>query len=210
MVQELKEAYGMVLNEDLIDSIAEQGRFVSVSKGDLIMDIGDPIPGMPLLISGAIKILRVDDAGDEMLLYFLEQGDSCAMTLGSFFGQTKSDIRALAEQDSRFVIMPLDKVIEWTGVHTDFRQFVFESFNTRLKELVEAMDSLAFLDLHGRTAKYLDDRVKVNGTTTLATTHAEIAADLHTSRVVVSRILKQLENEGKISLHRNRIEVLQF
>lgn len=210
MVQELKEAYGMVLNEDLLDAIAKQGRFVSVSKGDLIMDIGDPIPGMPLLISGAIKILRVDDAGDEMLLYFLEQGDSCAMTLGSFFGQTKSDIRAVAEQDSRFVIMPLDKVIEWTGVHTDFRQFVFESFNTRLKELVEAMDSLAFLDLHGRTAKYLDDRVKVNGTTTLATTHAEIAADLHTSRVVVSRILKQLENEGKISLHRNRIEVLEF
>lgn len=210
MVQELKEAYGMVLNGDLLDTIAQEGRFVSVSKGDLIMDVGDPIPGMPLLIAGAIKILRVDEQGDEMLLYFLEQGDSCAMTLGSFFGQTKSDIRAVAEQDSRFVIMPLDQVIEWTGVHTDFRQFVFESFNTRLKELVEAMDSLAFLDLHGRTAKYLDDRVKVNGTTTLATTHAEIAADLHTSRVVVSRILKQLENEGKISLHRNRIEVLEF
>jgi len=210
MVQELKEAYGMVLNGDLLDTIAQEGRFVSVSKGDLIMDVGDPIPGMPLLIAGAIKILRVDEQGDEMLLYFLEQGDSCAMTLGSFFGQTKSDIRAVAEQDSRFVIMPLDKVIEWTGVYTDFRQFVFESFNTRLKELVEAMDNLAFLDLHGRTAKYLDDRVKVNGTTTLATTHAEIAADLHTSRVVVSRILKQLENEGKISLHRNRIEVLEF
>jgi len=210
MVQELKEAYGMVLNGDLLDTIAQEGRFVSVSKGDLIMDVGDPIPGMPLLIAGAIKILRVDEQGDEMLLYFLEQGDSCAMTLGSFFGQTKSDIRAVAEQDSRFVIMPLDKVIEWTGVYTDFRQFVFESFNTRLKELVEAMDNLAFLDLHGRTAKYLDDRVKVNGTTTLSTTHAEIAADLHTSRVVVSRILKQLENEGKISLHRNRIEVLEF
>jgi CRP/FNR family transcriptional regulator len=115
MTQELKNAYGMVLNEDLLNAIAEQGRFAA-AKGDLIMDIGNPIPGMPLLISGAIKILRVDDAGDEMLLYFLEQGDSCAMTLGSFFGQTKSDIRAVAEQDSRFVIMPLDKGIEWTGV----------------------------------------------------------------------------------------------
>lgn len=210
MVQELKDAYGMVLNEDLLNAIAEQGRFVSVGKGDLIMDVGDPIPGMPLLIAGAIKILRVDPQGDELLLYFLETGDSCAMTLGSFFGQTKSDIRAVAEQDSRFVIMPLDKVIEWTGIHTDFRQFVFESFNTRLKELVEAMDSLAFQDLQGRLEKYLDDRVKVNGTTSLATTHAEIAADLHTSRVVVSRILKQLEQGGKIELHRNRIEVLQF
>ena len=210
MVQELKDAYGMVLNEDLLDAIAKQGRFVSVGKGDLIMDVGDPIPGMPLLIAGAIKILRVDPQGDELLLYFLETGDSCAMTLGSFFGQTKSDIRAVAEQDSRFVILPLDKVIEWTGIHTDFRQFVFESFNTRLKELVEAMDSLAFQDLQGRLEKYLDDRVKVNGTTSLATTHAEIAADLHTSRVVVSRILKQLEQGGKIELHRNRIEVLQF
>ena len=210
MVQELKDAYGMVLNEDLLDAIAEQGRFVSVGKGDLIMDVGDPIPGMPLLIAGAIKILRVDPQGDELLLYFLETGDSCAMTLGSFFGQTKSDIRAVAEQDSRFVIMPLDKVIEWTGIHTDFRQFVFESFNTRLQELVEAMDTLAFRDLQGRLEKYLDDRVKVNGTTSLATTHAEIAADLHTSRVVVSRILKQLEQGGKIELHRNRIEVLQF
>lgn len=200
----------MVLNDRLLEDIAKEGQFKEAEKGALIMDIGDPIPGMPLLIEGAIKILRVDPQGDELLLYFLETGDSCAMTLGSFFGQTRSNIRAVAEQDSRFVIMPLDKVIEWTGIHTDFRQFVFESFNTRLKELVEAMDTLAFQDMQGRLAKYLDDRVKVNGTTSLPTTHAEIAADLHTSRVVVSRILKQLEQGGKIELYRNRIEVLQF
>lgn len=206
----LEETYGHVLNSDLIDTIAAQGKFMEVPKGTLIMDVGDPIPGLPLLLQGAIKILRVDEQGDEMLIYFLEAGDSCAMTLGSFFGVSKSSIRAVAEQDSSLVIVPMEKAYDWVGEYSDFRQFVIESFNTRLQELVEAMDSLAFLDLHGRLAKYLSDRVKVNGTTTLDTTHAEIAADLHTSRVVVSRILKQLEREGTIELHRNRIEVLEF
>jgi CRP/FNR family transcriptional regulator len=206
----LEETYGHVLNSDLIDTIAAQGKFMEVPKGTLIMDVGDPIPGLPLLLQGAIKILRVDEQGDEMLIYFLEAGDSCAMTLGSFFGVSKSSIRAVAEQDSSLVIVPMEKAYDWVGEYSDFRQFVIESFNTRLQELVEAMDSLAFLDLHGRLTKYLSDRVKVNGTTTLDTTHAEIAADLHTSRVVVSRILKQLEREGTIELHRNRIEVLEF
>ncbi len=206
----LEETYGHVLNSDLIDTIAAQGKFMEVRKGTLIMDVGDPIPGLPLLLQGAIKILRVDEQGDEMLIYFLEAGDSCAMTLGSFFGVSKSSIRAVAEQDSSLVIVPMEKAYDWVGEYSDFRQFVIESFNTRLQELVEAMDSLAFLDLHGRLTKYLSNRVKVNGTTTLDTTHAEIAADLHTSRVVVSRILKQLEREGTIELHRNRIEVLEF
>lgn len=206
----LKEAYGHILNETLLGEIAATGAFKEVSKGMIVMDIGDPIPGLPMLLNGAIKVLRVNDEGDEMLLYFLESGDSCAMTLGNFFESTKSTIRAVAEQDSNMVVVPLEKVYHWMGEYADFRQLVIESFNTRLKELAEAVDSLAFLDLHGRTAKYLSDRVKVNGSTSLDTTHAEIAADLHTSRVVVSRILKQLEREGTIELHRNRIEVLRF
>lgn len=206
----LDTAYGHVLNPHLLDAIAQDGRFMEVPKGQLIMDVGDPIPGLPLLMKGAIKILRVDELDDEMLLYFLETGDSCAMTLGSFYGEKKSEIRAVAEQDCAFVVVPLDKVYDWTGEHRDFRRFVFERFNTRLREMVEALDSLAFLDLHGRLGKYLRDRVMVNGTNSLSTTHAEIAADLHTSRVVVSRMLKQLEQEGRIEIYRNRIEVLDF
>ena len=206
----LQDAYGHVLNDILLGEIAVAGTFRAVPKGAMVMDIGEPIPGLPMLLHGAIKVLRVNDDGDEMLLYFLESGDSCAMTLGNFFGSKKGTVRAVAEQDSNMVVVPLEKVYHWMGQHADFRQLVIESFNTRLKELAEAVDSLAFLDLHGRMAKYLSDRVKVNGSTTLDTTHAEIAADLHTSRVVVSRILKQLEREGTIELHRNRIEVLRF
>jgi len=206
----LQSVYGHLLNPHLLDSIAEAGQFREAPKGQWILDVGDPIPGLPLLMSGAIKILRVNPNGEEMLLYFLEAGDSCALTLGSFYGDKKSEIRAVAEQDCTFVVVPLDKVYDWTGEHRDFRQFVFENFNTRLREMVEALDSVAFLDLQGRLSKYLRDRVMVNGSTTLSTTHAEIAADLHTSRVVVSRILKQLEHTGTIETHRNRIEVLNF
>lgn len=210
MLELLTEAYGPVLNGKLLQEIAESGNFRTAEKGEIVMDIGDTIQGLPMLLQGAVKVLRVDGNGDEMLLYFLESGDSCAMTLGSFFGSSKSSIRAVAEQDSKMVIVPLEQVHHWMGEYADFRLLVFESFNTRLKELIESMDSLAFMDLHGRVAKYLTDRVKVNGSTTLDTTHAEIAADLHSSRVVVSRILKQLEREGILELHRNRIEVIAF
>ena len=126
----LHSAYGHILNPALLDAIAREGRFMNVPKGQMIMDVGDPIPGLPLLMEGAIKILRVDKQDDEMLLYFLEAGDSCAMTLGSFYGEKKSEIRAVAEQDCAFVIVPLEKVYDWTGEHRDFRRFVFESFNT--------------------------------------------------------------------------------
>ena len=210
MLELLTEAYGPVLNGKLLQEIAESGNFRTAEKGEIVMDIGDTIQGLPMLLQGAVKVLRVDGNGDEMLLYFLESGDSCAMTLGSFFGSSKSSIRAVAEQNSKMVIVPLEQVHHWMGEYADFRLLVFESFNTRLKELIESMDSLAFMDLHGRVAKYLTDRVKVNGSTTLDTTHAEIAADLHSSRVVVSRILKQLEREGILELHRNRIEVIAF
>lgn len=132
------------------------------------------------------------------------------MTIGSHFDNAKSEIRAVAEKDSTLVILPLDQVHQWMRDHSDFQRFILESFNTRLKEMAEALPPLAFQDLQGRLSKYLDDRVKINGTTSIQTTHAEIAADLNTYRMVVSRMLKQCEREGKIKLHRNRIEVLNF
>ena len=210
MLSQLQSSYGMVLNGDLLHEIAAHSHFLEVKKGHMVMDVGDSILGLPMLMDGAIKILRVDDEGDEMLLYFLETGDSCAMTIGSHFDNAKSEIRAVAEKDSTLVILPLDQVHQWMRDHSDFQRFILESFNTRLKEMAEALDALAFQDLQGRLSKYLDDRVKINGTTSIHTTHAEIAADLNTSRVVVSRMLKQCEREGKIELHRNRIEVLNF
>lgn len=151
-----------------------------------------------------------EEAGDELLLYFLEKGDTCVMTMTCCMGQTKSEIRAVAEKDSKLLMIPVSKMADWIVKYPTWRNFVFESYNSRFNEMLEAIDSLAFLNMHDRILKYLKDKVMVIGETTLPITHQEIALDLHSSRVVVSRILKRLEIDGLIRLHRNKIEVLIF
>lgn len=210
MKEQLQASYGYIFEDKLIQEITEVGILKSVKAGERLIEFGDTIKFMPLLLKGAIKILRQDDDGDELLLYFLEIGDTCAMTLSCCMGQQKSEIRAIAERDSDIVMIPVEKMVEWLNNYQSWRAFVFESYNLRLKELMEAIDNLAFLNMHERVHRYLKDKVLVNKSDELHVTHQEIAYDLHSSRVVISRILKQLENEHKIQLNRNSIKVLDF
>ena len=161
---------------------------------------------MPLILSGAIKVLRVDDNGDELLLYFLEPGDTCAMTMSCCLGHTKSEIKAVAELDTELLMIPVQKMEEWTATYKSWRNFVFQSYHNRLQELLNTVDTIAFLNMDERLLKYLNEKVKVSGDTTLQTTHQEIAYDLNTSRVVISRLLKKLETMKKIELKRVDIE----
>ena len=165
---------------------------------------------MPLLLSGAIKILRNDNDGDELLLYFLERGDTCAMTLTCCLGHKKSEIKAVAEVDTDLIMVPIEKMEVWTAKYKSWRQFVFESYHSRLMELLETIDNIAFLKMDERLLKYLKEKAIVNKSTTIKNTHQEIAFELHTSRVVISRLLKKLENQNKIQLQRNQIELLAF
>lgn len=207
---QLKETYGFLFSEKLIDEISACSNLVAADSGEIIMDLGDSIEYMPMLIDGAIKVLREDDEGDELLLYFLERGDTCAMTMSCCMGSSKSKIRAVAENDSLLAMIPVSKMSQWIQEYNDWRAFVFESYSTRMGELLESIDSLAFLNMHDRVYKYLRNKMMVNSNAELTVTHQEIANDLHTSRVVISRILKSLEREGRIALHRNRLEVLEW
>lgn len=205
MIQELKDNYGHLFEEALLNEINQVGTFKEVSEGQKLMDIGDYIRSMPLLVSGAIKILREDHDGDELLLYFLEKGDTCAMTLTCCLGQTKSEIRAIAEKDTKLIMVPIQKMEEWSAKYKSWRTFVFESYHNRLNEMLETIDSIAFLKMDERLLKYLNEKARVSDKNIIHNTHQEIAYELHTSRVVISRLLKKLENLGKIELHRNHI-----
>lgn len=206
----LENSYGYLFEDELIDEIIKVAQYKKFSPEDGLIEIGDQILFMPLLIEGAIKIFREDEKGDEFLLYFLERGDTCAMTMNSCIGKNKSKIRAIAETNGEMLLIPVEKMEVWLTKFKSWRNFVLESYNTRLNEMLEAIDTLAFKNLDERIFKYLTDKVKVLGTNEITNTHQEIASEMHTSRVVVSRLLKGLELTGKLKLHRNKIEVLEF
>lgn len=206
----LTQSYGYIFEEALLNEIVKVATLKEFKADDYLIEIGDYIKTMPLLISGAIKILREDENGDELLLYFLERGDTCAMTLTCCMGKSKSKIRAIAETNGTLVMIPVEKMEEWLTKYKTWRNFVFDSYNIRLNEMLEAIDTLAFMNLDERLYKYLTDKAKVIGETEIQTTHQVIAYEMHTSRVVISRLLKALEIKGKIKLHRNKIEILQF
>lgn len=209
MKELLKQTYGCLFEDKLIDEIVEISLLKDFKEGDVLIDFGDSIRKMPLIISGAIKILREDFDEGELLLYFIEKGGTCAMTMACCLGETKSEIKAVAETEGTVVMIPINKMEEWLGKYKSWRNFVFNSYNNRLKEMLSAIDNLAFMNMDERLLKYLNEKIKINNSNEIHTTHQEIAYDLHTSRVVISRLLKALENKGNIRLNRSSIILLK-
>ncbi|MGB6082779.1 Crp/Fnr family transcriptional regulator [Moheibacter sp.] len=203
----LTETFGGIFEAELIEELAHEVRLQSFQEGEVLIDFDQYIKSMPLLMAGAIKIMREDFDSGELLLYFLEKGDTCAMTLACCMGDKKSEIRAIAENDGLVAMVPVMKMEEWVGKYRSWRAFVFESYNSRFNELLSAIDNIAFKHMDQRLIDYLEETSKVNNSQTIQKTHQEIANELNSSRVVISRLLKALENEGRIKLNRNNIEL---
>ena len=210
IAKETLEPFKYLFDTETIDNIADVAVLKSFNKNDIIIDIGQELKFIPLLIKGNIKVLREDNTGNELLLYVLESGDTCAMSLTCCMAKSVSKIMAIADDDATVIMIPIDNMRLWFHNNESWRNFILDSYQVRFDEMLETIDTLAFMKMDERLFKYLKDHVKLSASTTLEITHQEIAEDLHTSRVVVSRILKQLENEGKIELGRNKIFVLEF
>lgn len=204
------QPFNNLFDSELLQKISEVANIMSFDKNDIIIDIGESLKQIPLLINGNIKVLRENKNGEELLLYVLESGDTCAMSLTCCMAKSASKIRAVADEDTNVIMIPLKYMQLWFNSNQSWRNFILESYQERFDEMLETIDSIAFLKMDARLYKYLTDKVKLTASTTLNITHQEIAEDLHTSRVVISRLLKQLENEEKIKLGRHKIEILKF
>ncbi len=205
--EKLSGYYSNTFEKGLIDEIINIGIYRTIDSGGTLIDIGDSMTHVPLIIDGAIKIIREDKNGDEIVLYFLEKGDTCAISFVNCINRSKSMFRGVAEKETEGIFIPVNKIDDWLIKYKSWRHFIIDSYHIRLIEMVESIDSLAFMKLDDRLLKFLTEKVKIMKTKMLKITHQEIADDLNTSRVVISRLLKQLENQGKIKIRRNRIIV---
>ena len=206
----INDALGYLLEVDLISEMSEVARFRETITDEIIVNVGDELKMIPILISGSIKISREDNDGNELLLYYIESGDTCAMTLQCCATKSNSQIKATSMEPSVMFMFPAQMMEYWMDKYKSWREYILTSYHTRLTEIMETVDAIAFLKLDERLVKYLNDQAKLLGTLEIHHTHQQIADDLHSSRVVISRLLKQLEMKGFIDIHRNRITLKKF
>lgn len=189
--------------------IAQVGMLKHFSEGEVIMNFGSYVKLVPLLVKGSIKVVREDEEdGRELLLYYLNTGETCSMSFSCCMMNKQSDIRTTAEDDSSLIAIPVKYVDEWMSKYPSWKNFVMRSYDSRMKEMIKTIDNIAFKKMDERLLNYLEERAQAHNSKVIHSTHQEIAADLNASREAVSRLLKQLEKKGIVTLERNKINLL--
>ena len=196
------------LEDQLVVEIIQTGRLLKVRSEQMLIEPGMEAKEMPMVITGTLRVMREDKDGREIFLYYLEGGDACAMSISCCLGTQISEFKVVAEDDATIWMVPMHHLDTWMVKYRSFRKFIFDSYHDRFDEMLNTIDSIAFMNMDERLMKYLLDKKQSTGSFVINKTHEQIAQELNTSRVVVSRLLKKLEKEEKIELYRNRIEVL--
>ena len=199
----------MPFEPGLIEEMHQFGEIKNFKEGELIMDYGKYIHMMPIIIKGTVKVLRMDENGKELMLYYLSSNESCSMAYSCCLEVKKSEIKAIAEDNVELIAIPHIKLDEWLCKYPSWKNYIMRSFNERFLELLRSIESIAFHKLDERLIAYLKEKQRLTGSSVIKASHYLIAEDLATSRVVISRLLKQLENDGKVLLYRNEIKLLK-
>lgn len=207
-MNDIKTKFSSIFEKKLIDEIMEVGEIRSFKEGEIVMDYGKPVRFMPIIISGTLRVMRKDEEDREIILYYLSNNESCAMAYACCMEAKKSEIKAIAEDNVELIAIPHNKLDEWLVKYSSWKSYIFSSFTQRFNELLKSLESIAFQKFDERLIKYLKAKAKVTGKNAIQLSHKQIAEEMGTSRVVISRLLKQLENDKKLVLYRNEIKLL--
>ncbi|MGV3585522.1 MAG: Crp/Fnr family transcriptional regulator [Adhaeribacter sp.] len=197
------------LEQSLLQEIAQEGTIKQLAAGEEALRTGQYIRSTVLVLKGLVKVYREDDEGNEFLMYYLEQGDACALSMMCSAKNEQSQVLAKAVSDAEVLLVPAHLTEQWLAKYKTWYNFVIASYRERFEELLQTLDSVAFKSLDERLVFYLKRHVNVQGKE-VRLSHQQIAQELNTSREVISRLLKKLEQHQAIVLHRNYIEVLNL
>jgi CRP/FNR family transcriptional regulator len=189
---------------ELIQQEAEQRRF---SAGEIIMRTGQYIRSTALILEGRVKIYRQGPEGGEFLMYYLGPGQACAVSIICAMQSDTSEITAVAEEDCEILLIPISLMDTLFKNHRSWYQFVLQTYRSRFDEVLSVIDDVAFRNMDERLFFYLKRFKEKTGKTQLDLSHQQIAEDLNSSREVISRLLKKMEQRGELILHRNMIEI---
>ncbi len=194
-------------NPKLVEELKHESKLMEIPENITILNIGDYVKVVPLVIEGRIKVMRNDESGKEVLLYYINPGESCALSIAAGLNNKKSAAYAITNNDTKLLAIPVEKLDSMIKTYPYLNKFVLELFHQRFNELIDFIDAISFKNVDTRLIKYLEKSLTPENDNFIYATHKQIAEELGTAREVVSRLLKQLEKEGKVKNYRGKIEI---
>ena len=205
---ELENIVEFKSSPEMREKLKAYGFVKTFAEGEVILNENTYIKAIPIVISGSIKVMRMDEEGREMLLYYIKVGESCIMSFLGGIHQDTSKVKAVAEEETEILFIPIDKVNLLIKEFPEWLDYIFRLYHKRFEELLEMINAVAFKKMDERLLDFIKNKCTNNHTSTIAITHEQIANEMGTARVVVSRLLKQMETVGLIKLGRNKITLM--
>ena len=195
-------------NPELLEKLYSNSSVKNFKQGDVILNESSIIRSIPIVIEGSIKVLRTDEDGREILLYYIKEGESCIMSFLGGMHQDVSKVKAEVEEDAEVLFLPVDKLTLFIKEYPQWLDYIFKLYHKRFEELLEVINEVTFKKVDERLLSLLHKKVELTNSKTLIVSHEQLANELATARVVVSRLLKKLEEDEILQLGRNKIVIL--
>lgn len=197
-----------IFQSDLVKEIENSGNLKHFEAGDTIVNMDSYIKHIPVVISGSMKVIRTEEDGREILLYYLRPGESCIVSILAGMKNETSKIKAIVEEDAEIMLIPADKAKEWVRKYPEWTDFIFNLYQKRFEELLEVVNSVAFQKIDTRLLHLIKQKTQLYQSKEISVTHQQLADELGITREATSRVLKQMEKENLLILSRNKIELL--
>lgn len=206
LTKDIIQKSNLFFEDELQKMILIHGSIQTFSKGDIIVREGQFVKVLPIVISGNIRVFQTHE-DREILLYYVKENQTCMMSLSACFYDNKSPSQAVVTCQTEILIIPTKFISDWQKKYPSWNNFVIRTFRDRYDELLNSFTNIVFKHIDDRLIEYLTKKAHTNNNREVKISHQELAYELGTTRVVISRILKQLEHEGLLELHRGLIKV---